>query len=226
MSEPQNARETQVSALFDSELDEATSAEVERALADDPMLSEDLEDFGHLKRAIVADLEREASEVPGARFEQVWDEIERGIAASTAESVQENRGLRGLFETLLSGWRAPLTVGAAACVVAVVVFRGPSDGDDGGLVATAPDAVETAGPAAEAPPTPGVKEAPPAAGTLVSYERPEVFDGEVEAVEFSGVRGQILQITDQEGTQRGLTIWIDEIEDEEEEEAADGGHRI
>ena len=96
----------------------------------------------------------------------------------------------------------------------------------GGLVATAPDAVETAGPAAEAPPTPGVKEAPPAAGTLVSYERPEVFDGEVEAVEFSGVRGQILQITDQEGTQRGLTIWIDEIEDEEEEEAADGGHRI
>ena len=59
MSEPETARETHVSAYFDSELDAPSMQEVERALAGDPGLAEDLEDFGHLKSAIVAELERD-----------------------------------------------------------------------------------------------------------------------------------------------------------------------
>jgi anti-sigma factor RsiW len=226
MSEPENARETQISALFDSELDEATRAEVERALAMDPSLAEDLEDFGHLKSAIVADLEHEAAEIPGARFEQVWDEIERGISASSATRTEEVAAPAGFFETFLRGWRAPLMVGAAAtCVVGFIVLGSPSDEGGAGMVATAPDAP----PSKMAPPVehPASKEAgaQSTGGTLVSYKPPAVFDGEVEAVEFSGVRGQIVQTTDDEGTPRGLTIWVREIEDDKEE-AADGGHRI
>lgn len=225
MSEPENARETQISALFDSELDQATRAEVEGALAMDPSLAEDLEDFGHLKSAIVADLEHEAAEIPGARFEQVWDEIEREIAASTATRTEQVAAPAGFFETFWRSWRAPLMVGAAACVVGFIVFGSPSDEGNTGMVATAPDAP----PSEKAPPVevpiPEATGAQPSGGTLVSYKPPAVFDGEVEAVEFSGVRGQIVQTTDDEGTPRGLTIWIQEIEDDTQEAAA-GGHRI
>ena len=84
MSTPDDARETQMSAYFDGELDDAARDEFEAAAAADPALQAMLDDFAHLQTAVRADLEAEAAGVPAARFEQVWDEVERAISRAPA----------------------------------------------------------------------------------------------------------------------------------------------
>ena len=169
MSEPETARETHVSAYFDSELDAPSMQEVERALAGDPGLAEDLEDFGHLKSAIVAELEREAADVPAARFEQVWDEVERGIRSSAAsEATPVSGGLAGALASLWSSWRAPLMVGAAAGIVGIVVLQGPDGETEPGRMAQGPDPVEAVQPTPKTPAPVVVEAEAPAAGALVS----------------------------------------------------------
>ncbi|MEZ4430180.1 MAG: hypothetical protein R3A51_21065 [Nannocystaceae bacterium] len=46
-------------------------------LADDPELKAELAELGLLRQAVITSLEAEAAAVPEARFEQIWDEIER-----------------------------------------------------------------------------------------------------------------------------------------------------
>src|SRR5690242_3407196 len=79
-----NGTEEQLSAYIDGELSPAERAEVDQWLARDPQARALVAEFGLLRGAVTAGLEAEAEKVPQARFEQIWDEIDRALDRETA----------------------------------------------------------------------------------------------------------------------------------------------
>lgn len=69
----------QLNAFLDDELSAPERAEVERLLTTNPEASAYLAGLKALQGAVVAGFEAEAAKVPEARFEQIWDEIERTL---------------------------------------------------------------------------------------------------------------------------------------------------
>ena len=69
----------QLHAFLDGELSAPERAEVERVLAENRDASAYFAGLQALQGAVVAGLEAEAAAVPEARFEQIWDEIERTL---------------------------------------------------------------------------------------------------------------------------------------------------
>jgi len=77
-SDPQQLQQ-RLHAYLDGELSPPERADVERALTTDPEASAYLAGLKMLQSAMVAGFEAEAAKVPEARFEQIWDEIERTL---------------------------------------------------------------------------------------------------------------------------------------------------
>lgn len=230
----------ELQAYLDGELSPEARSAVEARLEGDPALAARLDavgdDFGVISALVTRELEQQAESVHQARFEQIWDAVERELdrdLAQSASSAPASAGEVGGWAKW-SGWlrsaRVPLgltAAGAAAAVVALVM-SGPA-----GTVATGPNAERAAEPAgdhapATAPTAPTTDDAPATqiadaeAATAVEdggregsfpepLPAPESNEADVERIEFGGASGRISKIEGVRGTT--TVIWIEEDEE-------------
>ena len=203
--------EQQLSAYFDGELSPAERAEVEQWLARDAGANAGrsgravLAELGLMRDALGASLQAEAARVPEARFEQIWDEIDRALDRDTA-AHQPAAPSPSLWTRVLGMLRpvwvpVAATAGVAAVLVTVV---------NGGAVPTDASATNTAEVVASKPgPQPAVAPAPvlvAAAEAEPTFPEPDMREAEIERIEFSGKQGRIGTIEGKRGTT--TVIWV------------------
>ncbi len=210
-----------LSAYFDGELPPEDAARVEAALRADPAVAREVEDLARVGAAVRACLGAEAREVPEARFEPIWDRIERDIDAQVAQPAP---GPWARFVTWLRGSHARPAFAvagvAAAAAVVFAVLRAP--GGDGNAAGAHP-AVATTDPGAKAPSAPAPSAAPSTEAPRLAHSGPARADeppaaapapprndAEVEFIEFDGGSGRIEHIEGRRGTT--TVIWVREEE--------------
>ncbi len=197
--------EQQLSAYFDGELEPAERAEVEQWLARDaagPRGKALLGELGLMRDALGASLNAEAARVPEARFEQIWDEIDRALDRETA-AHQPAAPSPSLWARALGMIRpvwmpVAATAGVTAVLVAVV--------SSGAVTTSEPDAntpeVAASKPAPTVAPAPVLAVAP----EEPAFPEPEMREAEIERIEFSGKQGRIGTIEGKRGTT--TVIWV------------------
>lgn len=199
--------EEQLSAYIDGELSPAERAEVDLWLARDPKARALVAEFGLLRGAVAAGIEAEAAKVPEARFEQIWDEIDRALDRETsAQPVAQ--AAPSLWVRMLGVLRpvwVPVTATAAvAAVVVGVIGSGAITRTEGPTTQPAIAANVAAAPTA------------PVLADSLSVEldpvvpAPAFGEAEIERIEFGSKSGRIGTIE----AKRGATtvIWISEDE--------------
>ncbi|RMG99974.1 MAG: hypothetical protein D6705_01655 [Deltaproteobacteria bacterium] len=223
MSHPSFEPET-LSAYHDGELPPEDAARVEAALRADPKLARETEAIDELGTALRAVLEADANDVPDARFEQIWDAIEREIDAQVAP---ESTGLVARLRAWWGGaWARPALAVAGVSVASLALFFAlrdpPRDAQDTQVAAGRPTPAQ-AEPSPEPPPakagvpsgdvaqpvaapTPG---GPPALAAA-TVEDDASNEAEVEFIEFQGSSGRIERIEGRRGTT--TVIWVREDE--------------
>jgi anti-sigma factor RsiW len=194
-------RDQKLQMYFDEELDRPEAAEFARELDRDPDLRHHLEQMGTMRSLVSRSLEMRASEVPRARFEQIWDEIDRSIEVE--QRAARASGPVSIWSRLLTAfrpYRVPTlaVLGAAAVAVAVVQFTGTQSVNEPSRVASVPE-----------PPTatPEVGPTPPQQNAIAQRDRepttpeppaevfpaPKAAEAEIHSVEFGGKAGRISQ---------------------------------
>lgn len=202
MTKP-NFDEQRLHAFFDGELSPQERAEVEQTLARDPAARAYVDGLRLLQGAVGAGFEAEAAKVPEARFEQIWDEIERTLAR---ESVRE--GARASWWTRLRGALRPAlwtgaAVGAAAAVALLV--RGPAEAP------SSPDPVVAAKQAADEP----VLSDSPRPEPEVVLPEPGGGPALIQRIQWSGKSGRISEIEGKRSTT--TVIWISDDDEKSSE---------
>lgn len=211
--------EQQLSAYFDGELSPAEHAEVEQWLAQEDAAEATpgakssgravLAELGLMRGALAASLNAEAARVPEARFEQIWDEIDRTLDRDTAahQPAVASPSLWARALGLLRPVWVPVaaTAGVAAVLLAVV---------QGGAVPTDAAGTNTAELVASKPaPLPAVAPAPvivAAAEAEPAFPEPDMREADIERIEFSGKQGRIGTIEGKRGTT--TVIWVSDEE--------------
>jgi len=204
--------EEQLSAYIDGELGPEERAEVDQWLARDPQARALVAEFGLLRGAVTAGFEAEAAKVPEARFEQIWDEIDRALDRETAvhPSTQPTPSLWSRMLSVLRPVWVP--VAATAAVAAVVVGIVGS----GAITRTNGPATQPALASNEATSTSSAPVAPVLADSKPSVEvdpvvpAPALGEAEIERIEFGSKAGRIGTIEGKRGTT--TVIWISEDE--------------
>lgn len=203
-----------VYAYFDGELSEDRADAVVAALEQDPDLAREHAQIAGLHASVVASLEAEADALPSARFEQIWDEVDRAIDRDARLQVEADRGasIWTRMWNAIAPARVPLFAAAAsAAVVAIVVTQGGDDASDSANNSPAVASVE----ADETQPEPALSVAeptPPKSNDPVEHLAqvdptppapvepepefapmpvPETSDIEIHGLEFGGKHGSI-----------------------------------
>jgi negative regulator of sigma E activity len=199
-----------LSAYFDGELPPEDAEAIALALAEDPQLRTEHAELGLLRGTVCAALEAEAQAVPAARFEQIWDEIDRAIERDARLQAEANRNA-SIWTRLwaaLRPIRLPMLAAAAAATIAVLVVRPGSDEpnkpEDAPSVAegspptpeTAPAVAPTVEPDRLAVKEPSVPIAPPEPQSPIDTKLPpmpvpETSEAEIHGIEFGGKHGRI-----------------------------------
>jgi anti-sigma factor RsiW len=204
--------EQQLSAYIDGELDPGERAEVEQWLARDAEARALVAELGLLRGAVEASLSAEAAKVPEARFEQIWDEIDRALDRETAvlpPAVAAPSLWSRIVAVVRPVW-APVAATAVVAGVAVAVVSG------GGVTpAEEPAPVAVKAPAAPIAPAPALAAAPEADPAVPD---PELHEAHIERIEFGGKQGRIGTIEGKRGTT--TVIWISD------DDAAPVGRRL
>jgi len=200
--------EQRLHAYLDGELSPADRAEVDQLLARDAHARAYVDGLRLIGRAVVASSDDEAARVPEARFEQIWDEIERTLdrdlrlqkAPAAAPSLWER--LRGVLRPLL----VPTVAVAGVAAVAVVVVSSLGD--------STPTANNEPVVASKPLPPEAVPEDRPLAAVHdePSVELPEHTGGpaHIKRIEWSGKAGRISEIEGKRATT--TVIWISDDE--------------
>lgn len=193
-------RDQRLQMYFDDELDDGDAADVAREVDRDPELRAHLEQMGTMRSLVSRSLEARASEVPRARFEQIWDEIDRSIdAEQKAARAAAPESIWARLWAAFRPYRTPVLAAAGAAALAVVVVQ--YTGDDG-LNRESPIASVPETPPAKALPETGPTPAPSveiAQRTPEAPTPPEVFPApkaaaaEIHSIEFGGKTGRISQ---------------------------------
>jgi anti-sigma factor RsiW len=209
-TEPSNPVTPQdLSAYFDGELTPEQAEAVALALAEDPQLRTEHATFGLLRGTVCAALDAEAQAVPAARFEQIWDEIDRTIERDARLQAEANRKVSSWTRVwgALRPIRLPMLAAAAAATIAVLVVapgsKEPNKPEDAPSVAeglpppvtapavtppTAPDRLAVKEPVAPLdPPEP----TSPTDTRLPPMPVPETSEAEIHGIEFGGKHGRI-----------------------------------
>lgn len=197
----------ELSAYFDDELMPEQAEAVARALEDDPGLRAEHAELGLLRGTVCAALEAEAQAVPAARFEQIWEQIDRAIERDARLQAEADRhaSIWTRLRAALRPIRVPLLVAGAAAAVALIVVRPAADepNNSEGVASVAPDAAPTPAPAPSvAPPVQpdrvaaGSPQAPSEPSTapdpkLLPMPVPETSEAEIHDIEFGGRNGRI-----------------------------------
>jgi anti-sigma factor RsiW len=192
------SHEVELQAYFDGELDEAETAAMKSRLEREPDLQQHLAHMGLMRDLVGRSMEMRALEVPRARFEQIWDEIDRVIDHETKNAraaVQAPASLWARLGSLLRPFRVPLLAAAGATAVALVAVQmagsGPVNQDP--PIASLP---ETHAPKAATPDTSAkpetriakTEEPQPVADTLPT---PRAAEADIQGIQFGGKQGRI-----------------------------------
>ena len=191
--------EEQLSAYFDGELGPEERAEVEQWLARDAGGRATIAELGVMRDAIGVSLAAEAAKVPQARFEQIWDEIDRTLDRETA-AHQPAPPMPSLWSRMLGvlrpAWAPAVAVAGVAAVLLVVVNK------DAVAPTNTPEAVASK-------PSPAVLDAPALAvvpEVEAVFPAPDMHEAEIERIEFGGKNGRIGTIEGKRGTT--TVIWV------------------
>lgn len=194
-----------LSAYFDDELPADQAESIARALADDPELRAGHQGLGVLQGTLRAALDAEAQAVPAARFEQIWEQIDRAIERDARLQAEANRNA-SIWTRLWAAIRpvrVPLVAAAGVAAVALLFWdRGDETTNnpaDAPSVAEAPSAPERPHTAPADPPgrlaleQPGTQPAPslPVDAKLPPMPVPEGSEAEIHGIEFGGKHGRI-----------------------------------
>lgn len=211
-------------AYFDGEMDAAERERFEAELGRQPELKRELADIGIMRELVVGGLEAEAKDVPDARFEQIWDEIDASIDRESR--LQESAGTRpSVWARVLPFLRPaalPLAATAAAAAFVVVVVNASGDPSNSEPATASNDTVQAPAPKAAAPEATGPAVEPPTqiaqaepesdpdadADAVAEFEAPKSNEAEVERIEFGGHSGHIDRLEGSKGTT--TVIWIEE----------------
>ncbi|MCA9691654.1 MAG: hypothetical protein KC636_18760 [Myxococcales bacterium] len=217
MTTAQDVGTKSLDAYFDAELAASQRDEFEQMLADDPELKAELAELGLLRQAVITSLEAEAAAVPEARFEQIWDEIERTFdrdsrlqqAADAPPSIWSR-----IARSLRPAWGPVLAVGgvAAAAVFFLARTPAPETANIDSKVASKDATPEVTAPKADKvthPKSPATEPAPRLAAD--EFGQPSSEATEIQQIEFGGMGGRISQMEGEKGTV--TVIWITEEED-------------
>lgn len=192
--------EEKLSAYFDGELEPAERQQIEQWLSRDTAGRATLAELGVMRDALDASLAMEAAKIPQARFEQIWDEIDRTLDRETSAhmpAVAAPSLWTRMLSVLRPAWVPMAAVGGVAAVLIVVANNDavtPTNTD--GAVASKPTTVI----APEA--TPALAVAP---DLELTFPAPDMHEAEIERIEF-GKNGRIGTIEGKRGTT--TVIWI------------------
>jgi hypothetical protein len=188
-----------LSANFDEELTPEQAERVALALAADPRLRAEHTQLGLLRGTIRAALEAEAQAVPDARFEQIWDEIDRAIERDARLQAEANRNA-SIWTRLwaaLRPIRVPVLAGGAIAAIAIVALG------RGWVEPNNPEAAPSVAGAPLAPTEPVITPSPsqpdqlapvptsPVDAKLPPRPVPESSEAEIHGIEFGGKHGRI-----------------------------------
>ncbi|MEX1363345.1 MAG: hypothetical protein AB1Z98_09480 [Nannocystaceae bacterium] len=208
-----NVTPEEIHAYFDDELPADRAGAVAKALEGRAELSAEYGQLGGLRAVLSASTDAEARAMPAARFEQIWDEIDRAIERDERLQAEADRGVSiwTRLWTALRPARLPLLAAAGAAAVTVVVIgTGPEAPNNPDSVASV-DEHETPAPGGEAPsenPAPSDTRAEPSKlavanpgkapaaeptppSELVPMPVPDSSDAEIHGIEFGGKNGRI-----------------------------------
>ncbi|MCH9681040.1 MAG: hypothetical protein K0V04_06385 [Deltaproteobacteria bacterium] len=116
-------------AYFDDELAADRAKAVSLALESDPHLRAEYDQLGGFRSTVAASFEANAEAVPAARFEQIWDEIDRAIERDERLQSEADRNA-SVWTRMWAAFkpvRVPVFAAAAAALVTVVVLRPGAD---------------------------------------------------------------------------------------------------
>jgi negative regulator of sigma E activity len=193
-------------AFFDGELSGPEADAVQRAIDADPELREEFAQLGLVGGLVQHSLQRQANRVPQARFEQIWDQIDRAIAQEDRlrESTEVQASIWSRMWAVVRPLRWPAVAAAAAAAVTLVVARGgPSDPNNSPEVAVqepAPPAPPSKSEGTAVPPAPKAdmlasKDEPASDasedGDLAPMPVPDAAEVEIHNIEFGGRGGRI-----------------------------------
>ncbi|MCA9659739.1 MAG: zf-HC2 domain-containing protein [Myxococcales bacterium] len=201
-------------AYFDGELGAEERAAFEAALAGDPEARLNLEELALLREAIVGSLEAEAAAVPEARFEQIWDEVDRTLDrdARLQQAADVNVSIWSRMAAFFRPvWAPTLGVAAAAAAIALYVGGGDSQSPENTPTQVASKDGPPAEEAAPAPKETAPAPAPADEGLIaakVDDALPANSEAEIQRIEFGGKTGRIDRIESKQGIT--TVIWISE----------------
>lgn len=196
---PGNAARLQ--AYFDGELDAADAAEMAATVERDADLRGHVAAMGAMRDLVNRSMEMRALEVPRARFEQIWDQIDREIerdARAAKTPVAAPASFWARIAAVLKPFRTPLLAAAGAAAVAVVALNwgGAPEVNQAPEVASVPEP-SVPGPATPAPRAemPLLAEKPqgpaPSPEGASELPAPHPADAEIHGIEFGGKQGRI-----------------------------------
>lgn len=205
--------EQQLSAYFDGELSPAEHAEVEQWLVREaetpagtgPSGRAILGELGLMRDALGASLNAEAARVPEARFEQIWDEIDRALDRDTAahQPATPSPSLWARVVGLLRPVWVPVAATAGVAAVLLAVVNRGAVPTDAASTNTAELVASKAEPLPAVAPTPVVEVEP-------AFPEPDMHEADIERIEFSGKQGRIGTIEGKRGTT--TVIWVSDEE--------------
>lgn len=212
----------QLHAYFDHELPEEEREQVEKALVANLDAQAELNELALLQKAVVASLDASAQSLPEARFEQIWEQIDRSIEREVR--LQQAAEANASIWSKLAAWmRRPIwgkgavLVGATAALLLIV--RSGISPDE--ATNTEPSIASKTTPVLAPPatsPTP-----PPSTAADVQPEKyanveHAVADGasfpppqleeeaEIQRIDFGGITGRIDHAKGERGTV--TVIWV------------------
>ncbi len=200
---------------FDGELTGAEAHELAAQIDADPELREELDQLGIVQSLVQETLKRKAAQIPAARFEQIWDEIDRQLDRETATSPASGSFWTRVW-TALRPARIPMAAAAAAAAVTLIVVSVTGSDSDKDVTGGSnnPGAVASVEEPAAEPPAPQPESKTPSAlpagdrmavapapaptpapmsddDTDVDLPKPKKVEAEIHGVEFSGHTGRI-----------------------------------
>lgn len=206
MTELTATQEQRLHAYLDGELSAAERAEVEQLLARDAKARAYVDGLRLLQGAFVAGLEAEAAKVPEARFEQIWDEIDRALDRDLRQQKAPTPppSLWARLGAALRPRLVPLAAAAGVAAVALVMWgslgQGPAPANNGPMVASNPE------PAQPVLADTSIPAATPADEPALELPEPNGGPAQIKRIEWSGKAGRISEI---EGKRTTTTvIWI------------------
>ncbi len=195
---------------FDGEITGAEAHELAAQIDADPELRDELAQLGMVQGLVQETLKRKAAQVSSARFEQIWDEIDRQLDMEAAATRPAAGSFWSRMWEAIRPARFPIAAAAAAAAVTLIavsasdkdVAADPDGQNNPGAVASVeepgaePSATESesrpsalpAGERLAVAPTPPLT---PDVSAETDLPKPKKVQAEIHGVEFSGHTGRI-----------------------------------